>query len=145
MRRLSIAIPVVVLLLLAASNASAQANNYPAIDSKAVSTVQVTAPTPTFHIYEYQAELVSGAYALSNGWRMKVTPSRDGVVAQIDKQTPMRLVALTPDKFVSRDGNVSMTFNRGPDQDQMLMSYVPQSSSGLASEAVVVTATLAQR
>lgn len=143
MRALSIAIPAALLLCLTASNAGAQAGNYPATDNSAVSTVQVTAPAPTFRIWDYQAEAVSGAYAMSNGWRLKVTPDRDGIIAQLDKQKPMRLIALSPDRFVSRDGNVSMTFNRGPYQEDMLMSYVP--SSGLASEAIIMTATLAQR
>lgn len=131
-------------LLLLAVPAGAQTTAYPHTDSDAMSTVQVTAlpGKPTFRIWDYQAEAVSGAYALSNGWRLKITPARDGVTAQIDKQPPVRLVALSPDKFVSRDGNIEMEFNRGFDGGDMVMSYVPDSR---VAQVIVVTTRLAQR
>ena len=142
MRPLTLALPASLLLLLA-TDAGAQSQNYPLTEPASVSTVQVTAPAPAFRIWDYQAEAVSGAYAMSNGWRMKVEPARDGIKASIDKRRPIHLVALSPDKFVSADGNVSMEFNRGPYQEDMIMSYVPDPR--LSSEVIVVTATLAQR
>lgn len=138
-------------LLLAASGAVAQtepiAQQYPLTDPGAISQVQVTAPTQPYKFWDYEAEDISGGYAMSNGWRMKVDPASDGIVAQIDKQRPMRLIAMAKDKYVSRDGNVSMEFNKGEYGDQMVMSYVPDMRTGqaLGSQVIVVTATLAQR
>lgn len=139
MRPLFLVLPASVLLL--ASTAGAQTANYPLTDDQ-ISTVRVPAQAPAFQILGYQADAVSGGYAMSNGWRLKVEPSTNGIVARIDRQLPMRLVALSPDKFVSRDGNVSMEFNRGEYADEMLMSYVPNPA---VAEVITVKATLAQR
>ena len=108
-----------------------------------MSRVEVMAETPAFAFRDYEAEAISGGYAMSNGWRLKVDPSADGIVAQIDKQRPIRLVALSRDRYATRDGNVAMEFNRGALGDEMLMSYVP--SSRTAQVVVVTTARLAQR
>jgi len=140
MRILSLLCPASLVLL--AANAGAQSNNYPQTNPEPTSTVQVTAPAPAFQFWEYQAEAISGAYAMSNGWRMKVAPADDGIVATIDKQRPIRLVALSADRYTSRDGNVWMEFNRGRYGEDMRMSYVP----GPRLAQVVVTATtVAQR
>jgi len=153
MRSLSLMVPAS-LLLLAASHAGAQAQAqtqtqtqteaYPLTEPEQTSRVQVTAPPRAFQFWEYEAEFISGAYAMSNGWRMKVDSSRDGIVAQIDKERPMRLVAVSENKYASRDGNVWMEFNRGTGGADMLMSYVPNTRT---AQVIVVTATsrLAQR
>jgi hypothetical protein len=107
-----------------------------------MSSVQVTAPAQAYAFWNDDAEAVSGGYAMSNGWRMKVEPSYNGVIAQIDKQRPIRLIAMSRDRYVSRDGNVSMQFNQGTRGDDVLMSYVPDTRT---AQVVVVTATLAQR
>lgn len=140
MRPLYLAIPVSLLLL--ASNAHAQSTHYPATTTGAISTVQVTAQQHAVRVSDDETKAVSGTYALSNGWRLHVRPALNGVVARIDDERPMRLVALSPDKYVSSDGNVAMEFNRGEAGDEMMMSYVPD--DGLA-EMVVVTATMASR
>lgn len=127
--------------LLLASSAGAQEQDRPSAGSD-VSQVQVTAPTQPFRFWEYEAEAITGAYAMSNGWRMKINPAQDGIVAQIDKRHPIRLIAQSRSRYVSRDGNVIMEFNRGVDQDEVLMSYVPTDS---LAQRIVVTATLAQR
>lgn len=134
-------------LLLFAPGAGAQSGNYPINDDMPISRVEVTAqPRTAFRIWDYQAEAVSGAYELSNGWRLKVQPARGGIVAQIDKQHPMRLVAQSPDRFVSRDGNVIMEFNRGDSRDDMMMSYVPSDvTNPRMTQIIVVTAKMAQR
>jgi hypothetical protein len=105
----------------------------------------VTAPTPAFQFYQDDAEWVSGGYKLSNGWRMKVEPSSDGIVARIDKQRPMRLVAVGPNKYTSRDGNVEMEFNTANGGDDMRMSYYVPETAVAQAQRIVVTATLAQR
>jgi hypothetical protein len=145
MRPLSLALPLSLLLL--APSAGAQSGNYPVTDNVPISTVEVTAqPRPEVRIWDYQSDAVSGAYALSNGWRLKVQPARDGIVAQIDKQHPMRLIAQSPDRFVSRDGNVIMEFNRGDSGDDMMMSYVPRDvTNPNLAQIIVVTAKMAQR
>jgi hypothetical protein len=83
---------------------------------------------------------------LSNGWHLKVEPGSNGIVAHIDKQRPIRLVAQSPDRFVSRDGNVIMEFNRGNAGSDMMMSYVPRDATGARlSQVIVATAKMAQR
>lgn len=137
MKVLYLAIPVA--LILAAPNAGAQSTDYPATDSTTLPTVQVTAPPRTIHVSENEAAQISGAYQMSNGWRLKVTPARGGIVAAIDRERPMRLLAVSADKYVTRDGNVTMEFNRGADRDEMAMSYVPRSN--LAAVVVLTTTT----
>jgi hypothetical protein len=134
-------------LLLFAPGAGAQSGNYPINDDGQISRVEVTAqPRTAFRVWDYQQEAVSGAYALSNGWHLKVQPARDGIVARIDKQRPIRLVAQTPDRFVSRDGNVIMEFNKGDTRDDMMMSYVPSDvTDPRMAQVIVVTAKMAQR
>lgn len=131
-------------LLVLAAHAGAQEQNPPSTTSGAISQVQVMAPTQAFRFYEHDAEWISGAYKMSNGWRLKVEPSANGIVAQIDKRRPIRLVASSPDRYVSPDGLVAMEFNRGPSGDDMMMSYVPDQRT---AEVVVITSTglLAQR
>lgn len=132
-------------LLVLAANAGAQEQNMPTTESEPISRVQVMAPPQSFVFYDYEAEWISGAYAMSNGSRLKVDPSFNGIVAQIDKRGPVRLIAMSPDRYVTRDGKVSMEFNRGASGQDMVMSYVPDERT---AEVVVVTATstsLAQR
>lgn len=131
-------------LALAAFDAGAQLGNYPLTEPEPISTVQVTAPAPAYHAYDYQIEAISGAYKMANGWRLKVDPMTDGIVAQVDKQRPIRLIAYAPDKYVSPDGNVSMQFNLGTYGDNMLMSYVPEPIPS-ASPSTGRSPSLAQR
>jgi hypothetical protein len=140
MRTLYLILPVSVLL---ASSAGAQTQQQtPQTEPGAVSQVQVTAESLPFQFRDYEAEAISGGYHMSNGWRMKVAAADDGIVAQIGKRHPVRLVAVSRDRYISPDGNVFMEFNRGTQGDEMLMSYVPDTRS---AQRVVVTSTLAQR
>jgi hypothetical protein len=131
-------------LLLVATAAGAQAQDSPPTTPESITRVEVVAPPQAYAFWEYDAETISGGYAMSNGWRLKVDPTSDGIVAQIDRQRPIRLVALSQDLYVTRDGNVSMEFNRGSDGQDMLMSYVP-AGSRTAQVVVVTTTRLAQR
>lgn len=141
MRPLSFVLPAALLL---ASSAGAQSQNYPQSNPESISQVQVTAPAQPYRFWGYEAEAISGAYAMSNGWRIKVDRGSDGIVAQIGKKRPMSLVAVSRDKYASRDGNVIMEFNRGAYGEDMVMSYVPDART---AQVVVLTstATLAQR
>jgi len=126
-------------LLLMTSYAYSQAQNYPPPETSPISSVQVTAP---FRLSDEQAEQIGGVYAMANGWRLQVEHTTRGMEARIDNRHPIRLIAITADKFVSRDGNITMDFNRGEDRDGMEMSYVPDQRLAIR---YVVTATLAQR
>jgi hypothetical protein len=55
---------------------------------------------------------------------------------------PLRLLAISSRKFVSGDGNMTMEFSRGNDDDDMTLRYVP--GRGLA-EVVATSASFAQR
>jgi hypothetical protein len=126
--------------------------------------VQVTGAAQPFEFQASEADWISGGYAMSNGWRLKVDPSDNGIVAQIDKRPPtllldpaqgidtvaqingrpIKLVAVSRDRYVSSDGNMALEFNRGSQGDEMLMSYAPD--AGTAQVVVVSsTARLAQR
>ena len=146
MRPLSLAVPASLLLLLAA-DVAAQATSYPIVKDAPMSSVQVTGQSRPVRVYQEDLDAVRGQYALSNGWRLKVDTAASGITARIDKQRPIHLVAITPDKYVSRDGNVEMEFNRGEGGDDMLMSYVPPEATrgSNVAQMIVVKATLAQR
>jgi hypothetical protein len=128
-------------LLLLASDAMAQAGNAALPDTTPMSTVQVAAPMRSYRLDQEQAHAVSGYYEMSNGWRMKVRASSRYLDAAIGQDAPVRLVAVSPDKFVTPDGNVTMEFNRGAYGDDMLMTYVDPRLGQL----VTVTSQLAQR
>lgn len=140
MRPVSLLLPVSLFML--ASSSLAQNLPYPQADPDPVSTVQVTAPTRTVRLLPDQAQQIAGSYAMSNGWRLKVRPADRHIDATIDNQKPMRLLAVSPDKFVSRDGNVTMEFNQGSQGDDMTMSYVPDPR---LAQAVVLSSRMAQR
>jgi hypothetical protein len=140
MRTLFLAIPVS--LLLVASHANAQSRDYPLTEDSSVSTVHVTAPLRGVMVTPDQTDQIKGTYAMSNGWRMNVKSASRGIVAKIDDQPPMRLIALSADRYVTADGNVAMEFNQGTFGDDMTMSYVP--SSRLA-ERIVIRSTVAAR
>jgi hypothetical protein len=140
MRSLSLLLPASLLVL--ASSAAAQVLSYPQPDTAPISTVQVTAPIKTVLLREDQARQIVGSYAMSNGWSLKVRAGRRYIDATIDSEKPMRLVALSPDKFVSGDGNVTMEFNQGAVGDEMVMSYVPDRRF---AERVTISSLMAQR
>lgn len=139
MRALSLVLPASLIVL--AGTASAQNQPYPPPEMS-VSTVQVTAPTKAMMLTAEQEERVGGSYAMSNGWRLTVAPGTRHIDARIDNQRAMRLIPVSEDKFVSRDGNVTMEFNRGRSGNDMLMSYVP---NPLLGQVIVISSTLAQR
>lgn len=126
MRVLSLALPASLLsTLVLAASAAAQSMPYPLPYTAPVTTVQVTAPSVPVRLQEEEIRGIAGTYDLSNGWRMKVRAAQRYIDATIDKEKPMRLVAVSPTKFVSGDGNVTMVFRQGDLGDDMTMSYVP--------------------
>ena len=137
-------------LLLSASllvlSASASANTMPYPDAETPvsgSTVQVIAPAAPVYIPDGMVEQIRGAYALSNGWRLKVEKaSWRNIEARIDKQKPMRLRAVSEDTFVSSNGMVTMRFNQGESGSDMTLSYVPDAR---LAQVVVISSRLAQR
>ena len=139
MRILSILLPASLLLL--ASGSSAQAPVYPQSDDTGIATIQVSAPVKTVLLRAEQGREIAGSYAMSNGWKLKVRPSSRYIDATIDMQKPMRLLAVSADKFVSHDGSVTMEFNQGDRSDQMTMRY----SDPSIAQIIVVSAVLAQR
>lgn len=140
MRPASILLPAT--LFLSASSLGAQTMPYPQADTTPVSTVVVTAAAKPVRIYEDQARQIAGTYEMSNGWRLKVSPSSHTIDAAIDKQKPLRLLAVAPYKFASGDGRVTMEFNLGDFGDQMTMSYAPDSRF---ADVVVISSSIAQR
>lgn len=129
--------------LLLAASAGAQNLPYPRADAPSgISTVQVTAPPKTIRIQPDQVQMITGMYALSNGWYLKVRTGQRHIDATIDNEKPMRLYAVAPYRFSSADGNVKMEFNRGTWGDDMEMSYVPDPR---LAQVIVLTSEVAQR
>lgn len=128
-------------LLLMAST-GAQTLPYPRTDTDPMSSVSVKGPPKTVRVRPDQAEMIGGSYAMSNGWRLRVRTGSRHIYATIDNENAMRLYAVAPYKFVSADGNVDMEFNRGPEGQDMVMSYVPDQRLG---QVVVISSTIAQR
>lgn len=125
MRRLSFLIPASLLAL--AASAGAQTQPYPLPDTAPISTVTVTAPTKGVRLRPDEVRQVAGVYDMSNGWKLDVRGKPEYIDATIDTEKPMRLKAVSKDKFVSGDGNVTMEFNQGTG-DEMKLTYVPDPS-----------------
>ena len=138
MRPLSVLLPASLLAL--ASGAIAQTAPYPPALATPMSTVQVSAPSL---IREDDARVIEGGYAMSNGWRLKVNTMNRHIEATVDRQKPLRLVAVAPFKFATPDGNVLMEFNRGATGDDMMMSYRPDPR--VAHFVVISSMPIAQR
>ena len=140
MRISSILLPATLLLL--ASTSGAQTMPYPQDDTVPVSTVVVSAAATSYRIKQEPARQIGGTYELTNGWRLKVRTSTRTIDTTIDNQKPMRLLAVSPYKFASGDGRVTMEFNRGDVGDDMIMSYAPDPRF---ADMVVISSSVAQR
>lgn len=128
-------------LLAAACGAGAQA--LPTAPGQSVlPEIQVVAAMPHYPIKLAEARKVRGIYQLSNGWTLDVTPDWRKVYADINGRGRIEMLALSPDKFISADGNVAMEFNLGVNENDMVMRYRPD--AGVA-QIIEVRATLAQR
>jgi hypothetical protein len=140
MRTLLLAIPVS--LLLVSPHVGAQSKDYPFTTAADMTTVEVLGHQRPYHVTRQQTNAVKGKYQMSNGWFLDVEAKAHDIVARIDNERPMRLFAVSADKYVTADGNVSMEFNRGSFEDEMLMSYVP--SSNLAA-VITIGSSVAAR
>lgn len=125
MRPLSLLIPASLLVL--AASASAQTQPYPRPDTAPVTTVTVTAPEKAVRLMPDEVRQIAGTYDMANGWRLEVRGKPEYIDATIDTEKPMRLKAVSKNKFVSGDGNVIMEFNQRTGDD-MKLSYVPDPS-----------------
>ena len=125
MRPLYFLIPASLLALSASAGAQTQA--YPPPDTAPISTVTVTAPAKTVRLMPDEVKQIAGKYDMANGWRLEVRGKPEYIDATIDTEKPLRLKAVSKNKFVSGDGNVTMEFNRGTDED-MKLTYVPDPS-----------------
>lgn len=140
MRPLSLILPASLLAL--ASSTNAQNLPYPQLDAEFVPTVQVTAPAKALRVTLDQARLIKGSYAMSSGWSLDVRTGRRHIDATIDREAPMRLYAVSPYSFASRDGSISMHFNLGHWGDEMMMRYRPNPR---VARVVDVSGSIAQR
>lgn len=130
------------LLALSAGAAAQNSMPYPQPDTAPSATVQVSARAIPERIKQHQAEKITGDYAMSNGWYLRVKTGAHHIDARIDDREPMRLVRVSTYGFASRDGNVTMDFNRGQTGDDMLMTYVPNPA---LAQRVALTSRIAQR
>jgi hypothetical protein len=107
-----------------------------------VAVVQVKPMDGPYRLRNEQARQIAGMYEMSNGSSVEVRPDMRHVDVVVDRNRPMRLLAMSSRKFVSGDGNVTLEFSRGNDDNDMTLRYVPD--SGLA-EVVLTSASFVQR
>ena len=107
-----------------------------------VAVVQVKPMDGPYRLRNEQARQIAGTYEMSNGWSVDVRPDMRHADVLIDRNRPLRLLAISPRKFVSGDGNVTMEFSRGNDENDMTLRYVP--GVGMA-EVVFTSVSIAQR
>ena len=125
MRSLSLLIPASLLVL--AAGAGAQTQSYPRPDTEPISTVTVTGPAKAVRLVPDEVRHIAGTYDMANGWLLEVRGKPEYIDATIDAEKPMRLKAVSKNKFISGDGNVTMEFNQNS-ADDMKLSYVPDPS-----------------
>lgn len=130
-------------LVLLAASGGALAQALPAAPGESVlPEIRIVSEMPKYPLKVAQARKVRGLYELSNGWSLDITPDWHKVYADINGRGKVEMLPISPDKFVSADGNVAMEFNLGVNENEMVMRYRPDA---LAAEVIVVRATLAQR
>jgi hypothetical protein len=134
--------PFLLLPLLFTAGAQAQTMPYPPRDTAPISSVQVSARAMPQRLKPEQRLKIAGAYEMSNGWYLRVRAGSRSIETRIDREPPLRLVAVAPNRFVSGDGNITMQFNLGASGDDMEMSYVP---AGRLAQRVVLSSRLALR
>ena len=127
MRPLSLLIPASLLVLAVGAGAQTQPQTYPLPDTAPISTVTVTAPSKPVRLMPDDVKRIAGNYDMANGWRLEVRGKPEYIDATIDTEKPMRLKAVSKNKFVSGDGNVTMEFNQRTGDD-MKLSYAPDPS-----------------
>jgi hypothetical protein len=129
MRPLSLLISASLLALAAGAGAQTQTQTqtYPLADTAPISTVTVTGQAKAARLRPDEVRQIAGNYDMANGWHMEVRGKPEYIDATIDTEKPMRLKAVSKNKFVSGDGNVTMEFNQGSGDD-MRLSYVPDPS-----------------
>lgn len=134
---------------LAAAQASqpAQADQAQPIDEEvkqALAEVQVRGQPKRYRLEPYEVKQVTGTYAMSNGWTMRVTPRSRHVYLQIDDKPPIEIFPQSADKFASADGSIATVFNLGMTGDDVVMSYVPDSRYS-DQRVIIGTGSLAAR
>ena len=127
MRPLSLLIPASLLALAASAGAQTQTQTYPLPDTAPISTVTVTGQAKAVRLRPEEIRQVAGNYDMANGWHLEVRGKPEYIDATIDTEKPMRLKAVSKNKFVTGDGNVTMEFNQ-TSGDDMKLSYVPDPS-----------------
>lgn len=118
---------------------AARAAPAPQVDEEikeALSQVQVRGQTRRHRLDADEAKKVRGTYALSNGWTMRVMPRARQVFITINDGAPIELLPQSADKFATADGNIATVFNLGPWEEDVVMSYVPDSR--LSDQRVIV-------
>lgn len=110
-----------------AAGASAQTQPYPRPDTAPISTVTVTPSAQAVRLRPEEIKEIAGNYDMANGWQLEVRGKPEYIDATIDTEKPLRLKAVSKNKFVSGDGNVMIEFKQGSDH-HMKLSYAPDPS-----------------
>jgi hypothetical protein len=98
------------------------------------------AAAPTYHPRPAELREVTGVYRLDNGVALKVTNLRRRVFAQLGQRSPVEMVAVAENHFVSADRRMTMEFRPIAFGDQIVLTYP---SDFNAADAKMVTVRLA--
>jgi hypothetical protein len=119
-------------MLLVASTAAAA--------PQASSANRAAGATPTYHPRPAELREVTGVYRLDNGVTLKVTNLRRRVFAQLGQRSPVEMVPVAENHFVSADRRMTMEFRPIAFGDQIVLTYP---SDFNAADAKMVTVRLA--
>lgn len=72
---------------------------------------------------------VRGIYALSNGQRVRLVNHYEDLVAVFDRQQLVRLEEVGANRYVSREGDVELSWRPSPQEDTIVLRY-PADSQG---------------
>ena len=75
---------------------------------------------------------VRGLYALSNGQRVRLVNHYEDLVAVFDQQQMVRLEEAGANRYVSREGDVELSWMPAPREDTILLRYPADSQGRLA-------------
>lgn len=68
-------------------------------------------------------DAIDGTYRLSNGARLELSNTNNRLVADFGRTPDLRLVPVGPNRFESRDGNVTVSYESNAREDWIVVSY----------------------
>lgn len=122
--RTLVVISVFAALVIAADTAAAQ-QALPSLQ-QGEQAIQVSAPSKRFKPQPEEVNAVIGTYDLDNGAVLRVARDhRKVTVYHAPNGTPVELIPVGRYIYMAADRSVMMEFNRGGDEDEVMVTYHP--------------------